>query len=173
MSADVRIRPIVMDDVPTLYESVRESIDALRPWMPWCHDGYSISESREWVEKQIASFAEKQEFHFSILSADQFAGICGLNGIRDANRLANLGYWIRTSMCNRGIATGATRLLVDWAFQNTELDRIEIVAAVGNIPSLRVAAKAGAVWEGVMRGRLRISDTLHDAVLFSIIRGDR
>ena len=148
-------------------------MDELRPWMPWCHDAYSISESRDWVEKQIASFAEKEEFHFAVFSANQFAGICGLNGIQETNRLANLGYWIRTSMSNRGIATAAARLLAEWAFQNTELDRLEIVAAVGNIPSLRVAAKMGAVWEGVMRGRLRISNTLHDAVLFSIIRGDR
>jgi len=173
MLADVRIRPIVMDDVPAVYESVRESMDALKPWMPWCHDEYSISESRDWVEKKIESFAEKLEFHFAIFSANQFSGVCGLNGIRDAHRLANLGYWVRTSMCNRGIATAATRRLVEWAFENTELDRLEIVAAVGNIPSLRVAAKSGAVWEGVMRGRLRLSGALHDAVLFSIIRGDR
>ena len=68
MSTDVRIRPIALHDVPALYESVRESMDALRPWMPWCHDAYSISESRDWVEKQIASFAEKEEFHFAIRS---------------------------------------------------------------------------------------------------------
>jgi len=173
MSVDVFIRPIGMDDVPVLYESVRESMDALRPWMPWCHDDYSISDSGEWAGRQIEAFNEKREFHFAILYGQQFAGVCGLNAIRQTDRLANLGYWIRTSVCNRGIATSATRLLVDWAFQNTELDRLEIVAAVENIPSLRVAAKAGAVWEGVMRGRLRLDGKSHDAVLFSIMRGDR
>jgi ribosomal-protein-serine acetyltransferase len=173
MSLDVFIRPIGMDDVPVLYECVRESMDALRPWMPWCQYEYSISDSGEWVERQIAAFREEREFHFAILYGQQFAGVCGLNAIQQSDRLANLGYWVRTSVCNRGIATSATRLLVDWAFQNTELDRLEIVAAVGNIPSLRVAAKAGAVWEGVMRGRLRLDGKSHDAVLFSIMRGDR
>jgi RimJ/RimL family protein N-acetyltransferase len=171
--AGVSIRPIEMNDVPELYASVRESLAALHPWMPWCHDQYSLAESGEWVERQIAAFREKREFHFAIFCGQQFAGVCGLNAIQHTDRLANLGYWIRTSVCNRGIATSATRLLADWAFQNTELDRLEIVAAVGNIPSLRVAAKAGAVWEGVLRGRLRLDGKPHDAVLFSIMRGDR
>jgi RimJ/RimL family protein N-acetyltransferase len=173
MSGDVFIRPIGMDDVLVLHESVRESMAELSRWMPWCHDEYSISESGEWVERQIIAFNEKREFHFAIFSGHHFAGVCGLNAIQQTDRLANLGYWIRTSDCNRGIATCATRLLADWAFQHTELERLEIVAAVGNITSLRVAAKAGAIWEGVMRGRLRIDGKLHDAVLFSIMRGDR
>jgi RimJ/RimL family protein N-acetyltransferase len=99
------------------------------------------------------------------------AGVC-IN-INRENRLANLGYWVRSSQTRRGIATRATRLLADWAFQNTELHRLEILVAVRNHPSLRVAAKAGAVWEGVLPARLRLGDEMHDAVLFSIVRPDR
>lgn len=174
MSVDVSIRPFRAEDVPGLFESVRESIDDLSPWMPWCHSEYAISEARDWVGKQIAAFEARDEFHFAIISGDeQIAGVCGLNGINRENRLANLGYWVRSSHARRGIATRATRLLADWAFQNTELNRLEILVAIRNHPSLRVAAKAGAVWEGVLRGRLRHRGEMHDAVLFSIVRSDR
>ena len=152
-------------------------MDALRPWMPWCHPDYSIADTQIWVEKQIASFEAGDEFHFVIVSSengiDRIAGGCGLNGIHRENRLANLGYWVRSSDAGQGIATQATRRIADWAFQNTELERLEILVSIGNRPSLRVAAKAGAVWEGVLRGRLRLHDKLHDAVMFSIMRGER
>jgi RimJ/RimL family protein N-acetyltransferase len=53
-----------------------------------------------------------------------------------------------------------------------KLIRIEIVAAVGNLASQRVAEKAGAVREGVMRKALLVRDTAHDAVLTSLIEED-
>jgi RimJ/RimL family protein N-acetyltransferase len=174
MLADVAIRPLRDEDVPGLYEAVRESMEDLSRWMPWCNSEYDISDARDWVAKQITAFEAGEEFHFAIVSEDhQMAGVCGLNGISRENQLANLGYWVRTSRKQRGIATQATRLLVDWAFQNTELNRLEILVAVQNHPSLRVAAKAGAVWEGVLRGRLKNRGEMHDAVLFSIVRSDR
>jgi RimJ/RimL family protein N-acetyltransferase len=173
MSADVAIRPFREEDVAGLFESVRESIDDLSPWMPWCHSEYAISEAREWIGKQIAAFEARDEFHFAIITGEgQLAGVCGLNGINRENRLANLGYWVRSSQSRRGIATRAARLLADWAFQNTELNRLEILVAIRNHSSLRVAAKAGAVWECVLPGRLQHRGEMHDAVLFSIVRPD-
>jgi len=174
MSADVSIRPFREDDAGGLYESVRESIDDLIRWMPWCHLEYSISEAREWIGRQIAAFEARDEFSFAIITGNgHVAGVCGINAINWENRLANLGYWVRSSQLRRGIATRATCLLADWAFQNTDLNRLEILVSIRNHPSLRVAAKAGAVWEGVLRGRLQHRGETHDAVLFSIVRTDR
>jgi RimJ/RimL family protein N-acetyltransferase len=173
MSADVAIRPFRKKDAAELFQAVRESVEDLSPWMPWCHSEYSITEASEWIEKQIAAFEAGEEFNFAIEDDGRLVGVCGLNGISRENRVANLGYWVRSSQSRRGIATRATQLLADWAFQNTDLNRLEILVAIQNHPSLRVAAKAGAVWEGVLRARLRHRSVMHDAVLFSIVRSDR
>lgn len=61
-------------------------------------------------------------------------------------------------------------MLADWVFDNTELQRLEIVVAVGNATSQRVAEKAGALREGVLRARLRIHGAFHDAVMYSLVR---
>jgi len=62
------------------------------------------------------------------------------------------------------------RLAYQWAMVNTNLIRLEILIAVGNIASQRVAEKAGAVREGTLRKRLLLHDEPHDAVMFSLIR---
>ena len=59
-----------------------------------------------------------------------------------------------------------------WALAELELERIEIVAATGNIASQRVALRAGATREGIARRRLRIGDEQRDAVVFSLVPGD-
>jgi RimJ/RimL family protein N-acetyltransferase len=52
------------------------------------------------------------------------------------------------------------------------LQRIEILAAVGNKASQRVAEKAGAKKEGLLRKRLSIRGQAHDAVMYSLIASD-
>ena len=86
------------------------------------------------------------------------------------HRFANLGYWVRSSAAGRGVAPAAVRLLADWAFRETDLLRLEIVAAVGNRRSQRVAEKAGAIREGVLRDRLLLHGQPHDVVIYAILR---
>jgi RimJ/RimL family protein N-acetyltransferase len=169
--SSVRIRPYAEEHVPRLFEAARESVAEVGRWLPWCHADYQLSEARDWVLGEREQFEKRTSFSFAIESeAGRFLGGCGLNQLNPLHQLANLGYWVRSSELGRGHASQAVRLLSAWAFANTELVRLEIVAAVGNGASQRVAEKAGAVREGVLRKRLQIHGVSHDAVVFSITR---
>ena len=83
-----------------------------------------------------------------------------------------LGYWVRTSRLRQGIATRTTLLLARFGFEQVNLNRIEIVAALENRASQGVAKKVGATREGILRHRLLLHGHAHDAVLFSLIPQD-
>jgi RimJ/RimL family protein N-acetyltransferase len=139
--------------------------------MPWCHPEYSIMESRSWLDVQVPAFEAGTAFEFAIVSTrGHYLGGCGLNQIDKANNRANLGYWVRSTAARRGAATAAVRSIRKWAFENTNLVRLEIVVATGNAASHRVAEKAGAVREGVLRRRLLLHGVAHDATMFSFTR---
>ena len=86
--------------------------------------------------------------------------------------MANLSYQIRTSRTGEGIASEAARLVAQYGFQELGLQRIEVVVAVDNAPSLRVAEKIGAFREGLLRNRLRIKGSPRDAYMHSLIPSD-
>ena len=94
----------------------------------------------------------------------------GSNQVNRLHRFGNLGYWVRTSATGRGVAREAIRQLANFAFQNTELVRLEVVCAVGNIRSQRDAGGAGALREGVLRRRLMLHGKPVDAVMYSFVR---
>jgi ribosomal-protein-serine acetyltransferase len=170
-SADVRIRPYSLTDASEVWKAARESLTELQPWMPWCHPEYSLQEARSWLNLQIAAFHRETAFEFAIVSADgKYLGGCGLNQIDQANNRANLGYWVRSSATGRGVATAAVQLLRQWGFEQTELLRLELVIAVGNLASHRVAEKAGGFREGTLRNRLLLHGRPHDATMYSFIR---
>jgi ribosomal-protein-serine acetyltransferase len=170
---EIRIRPYTTEDIPAAYEAIMASVHEIQPFLPWCHPGFTLHESRTWVETQVAQFQAGNVFEFVIVANDGgLLGGCGLNSIDWENRRANLGYWVRSSVTRRGVATTATRLLAQWGFDNTKLNRLELVISTKNRASLRVATKAGAVREGTLRSRLLLHGETHDAEVFSFIRRD-
>ncbi len=169
--------------VPLLFEAGSESRGGeFSRWMPWCHENYTIEESREFIEKTVENWRnsedawrDEMQFGYAIfdLQTEKFLGGVGLNQPNKTYKYYNLGYWIRVAAQNRGAASEATRLLAQAAFEDlAELNRIEILAALENIPSQKVAEKAGAQREGVLRKRLIIGGRIHDAVMFSFVRED-
>jgi len=163
------------DDAPRLFEAVRESIPEVSAWLGWCHENYSIEESRDFVRSRGQKAQTDEWYSFGIFDqtvGDRFLGGVGLNFINRVHQFGNLGYWVRTSATGKGVASRASRLVAQFAFEELGLHRIEIVAAVPNVASQRVAEKIGAVREGVQRKRLLIAGQSHDAVMFSLVRED-
>ena len=166
-----RIRPYRLEDAETVCDAVLESLAELQPWMPWCHPAYSVSDSRSWLEAQVPAFQAGTAFEFAIVSADgRYLGGCGLNQIDQVNHRANLGYWARSTATGQGAATAAVRALREWAFAATDLVRLEIVVALGNAASHRVAEKVGATREGTLIRRLVLHGELRDATIISLTR---
>jgi ribosomal-protein-serine acetyltransferase len=169
----VLMRPLQTSDIVPSYEAVRESIAEISPWMVWCHPDYSMEEAANWVNSCLTAWSKGTEYQFAITDAKggSFLGGCGLNRIDPQHRWANLGYWVRSSQTRRGVATAATLLVARFAFDELKLNRVEIFVAAGNTASLRVAEKVGATREGLLRSKLLVHGKVHDAVMFSLIRG--
>jgi len=168
------LRPANPDHAARLYVAIRESLDDLRPWMSWACDGHSIEDTQSWLDMQPEQWVQDRAYEFVIRDAatGDVLGACGLNNVNRAFRMANLGYWVRSAVTGRGIATRATRLLAQFAFSRLDLVRVEILAAVGNKASQRVAIKAGATREGTLRNRSVTGTLVRDAVMHSLVPSD-
>ena len=173
-SGGIGIRRYRTEDADALYEAARESVRELSEWMPWCSKGYARRDSEAFVNSRNAEWNKGEHYSFVIYDPtnDQFLGGVGLNFVNRTHQFANLGYWVRTSLTRRGVATRAVKLAARFGLSELGLNRVEIVAAVGNVPSQRVAKKAGARSEGILRKRLVIHDRVHDAVMFSLVAED-
>lgn len=168
------IRPYCEEDASALYEAVRESLSEVSRWLPWCHENYSLEESQDFVGSRETAARDGEWYSFAVFEREggRFLGGVGLNFFNRVHQMVNLGYWVRTSAAGHGVATNATRAVARFGLEQLGLQRIEIVAAVANLPSQHVAENAGAVREGVLRKRLLIRGEAQDAVLFSLTAED-
>ena len=158
--------------VKELYEAIIESRAELSPWMEWVHPEYSIAETEQWVTHCRKAWETDSSFGFTIVEhhTSQILGGCSITMDRPLHRNGSIGYWIRTSRTKQGFASEAATLLAQFGFAQLGLIRIEIFVAAGNIASQRVAAKVGALREGLLRNRLLIRGQPRDAYVFSLVR---
>jgi RimJ/RimL family protein N-acetyltransferase len=72
----------------------------------------------------------------------------------------------------KGYATEAVDLLTEYLFARMRINRLQLNIHPNNEPSRRVAAKAGYVFEGIMRGCWFHRGRYHDLEIWSILRDE-
>ncbi|HEU5471553.1 MAG TPA: GNAT family N-acetyltransferase [Actinophytocola sp.] len=72
----------------------------------------------------------------------------------------------------RGLGTAAHRLLAEYLFATSELDRIEAHTDVDNAAEQRALHKAGFTHEGVVRGAQLRGGVRRDVALYGLLRAD-
>lgn len=170
----VTLRPFRLEDSTQLYQAVRESLSELKPWMSWAHDTYSHQDADDFIRITRARWEEKTLYAFAITDAQtgEVLGGCSLSHKNPVYHYCNLGYWVRTSRCHEGLAGRAAKLVAHLGFEQAGVIRAEIVVAVGNEKSVRVAEKMGAHYEGLLLNRMVVGKAIYDAHMFSMIPSD-
>lgn len=169
---DLLLRPFRLTDAAHLYCAVKESLKELKPWMSWATDEYNELTAREYIAIARARWEEHAFYGFAVTHKEDLLGACTLSSIHSIYRFCNLGYWVRTSCQGQGIAGRAAKLAARFAFEHLGMIRVEIVIAVGNQASVRVAEKTGAHSEGILLNRIVVGKSIYDAHMYSLVPSD-
>ncbi len=170
----ILIRPFQPADAASMHHAAHESMAQLCEWMTWCHPEYTIADARAFIAECGPAWDRGEHYSFAIIDTrnNTFLGSIGLNNFCPVHHFANVGYWVRCAAAGRGVATSAMRLLAAFALRELALNRLEILVPEVNVASQRVAQKAGAKFEGLLRNRLMIGAKTHHAVLYSLLLSD-
>ena len=87
-------------------------------------------------------------------------------------RSAEIGYGVRADERGRGYATEALVAVSRWALTAGGMQRAWLTANTDNIPSVRVAQKAGFRYEGTLRRAAVEADGLHDQAVYSLLNDE-
>jgi RimJ/RimL family protein N-acetyltransferase len=171
----VILRPFDLPDLRDLRAAVEETRPTLLRFLPWGDQHRSDENTAAFLTRARREFDERTMFALSIHAIDggRLLGGSGLN-VRDFGaRYFEIGYWIRASAEGKGYVQEAVRLVTAVGFEQLEANRIELRSDTTNEKSLRVARRAGYVFEGTSRrSAVRCDGTIRDLAVFSMVRED-
>jgi RimJ/RimL family protein N-acetyltransferase len=99
-----------------------------------------------------------------------FLGHVMLHTVDFKHKRAEVGYWLVPPARSRGTGRIAVSLLVEWAFAQLDLYRLEVTTTPDNAAARALAASLGFTEEGVMRGRNLERGRRVDVVLLARLR---
>jgi ribosomal-protein-alanine N-acetyltransferase len=113
------------------------------------------------------------DFHFGIFLGDQLIGEAFLSGVlRGPLQSGFFGKWIDGNHTRQGYSAEAFVLVARYAFEELELQRLEIPIDPGNDRMCEVFKELGARNEGIANGYVKVGDTWRDQYRYAFTRDD-
>lgn len=134
-------------------QAVQSCVPELMLSHEWCSDPYTDAENRTWIAQCWRSWRQLHEFSFAVveIGIERWLGEVTLDEIDYSEGCANLSYWIRADGRGQGYATRAVSIAASFAFREAELRYLQILCAMDNHASQRVANKLGACRQGLLK----------------------
>lgn len=102
---------------------------------------------------------------FIIWVDGKFAGVIGLSEIDRTDMKAHIGYWLGEAFWNKGYATEALSLMIDFCRKELKLVRLYAKVLDYNLASLNVLMKNRFLVEGFERKTFKMHDGYHSFFL--------
>jgi ribosomal-protein-serine acetyltransferase len=157
---------------PAIFALVNRDRKYLRKWLPWVDLTKQVDDTQKFVKITLAQFANNEGLTAGIWRGNEFAGTIGTHKIDWLNRKVEIGYWLGSKFQGQGIVTQACRLLTDHAFNEWDLNRVEIHCAPGNKKSCAIPKRLGFELEGVLRKAQLVSGKYLDANVYAMLARD-
>jgi [ribosomal protein S5]-alanine N-acetyltransferase len=100
-------------------------------------------------------------------------GNCGFHTWNPQHHRAEIGYAMNSDeFKNKGFMKETLEKIIEFGFQDMDLNRIEALISENNIPSRKLLDYFGFTKEGVMRGHYLVGEVFEDSVSYSLLKSE-
>lgn len=147
-------------------DRARASVD---PWIPWATFSTDLDSATASLQRYADRLAQDTGRIYGIWLYSTLVGGVMFTRFDSASGVCEIGCWLEQAGEGRGLVTRACRVLIDWAFQERGMSRVEWWVSAGNTRSIDVARRLGMTREGVLRQRSSYRGARHDSEVWSVL----
>jgi ribosomal-protein-serine acetyltransferase len=170
------IRGPLPGDGESIRAAVLESIEELRPWMPWAVDVLDEEAYETRVRQGQLKFLAREDLWLILLLKEnnRLVGTSGLHRIDWDVPKFEIGYWVRTSFARKGYITEAVAGITQFATEELGARRVEIRCDALNERSAAVPRRLGFVHEATLKhdARHHLTHQLRNTMIFAKVIAD-
>ena len=155
------------EDLPFVTEYLQDKIFSdVTSNIPYPYTG---EHARFWMKMSRESFENNTGYTFAVRNKEgQILGAIGLHD-RDDDK-AELGYWMGKPFWNKGYITEAATALIDFGFNELQINKIYATYFLDNPASGRIMEKIGMEKEALLKQHLKKDGKYIDVMMYSILK---
>ncbi len=166
---EILLRPLREEESSSLFELVDANREHLKEFMGWLDYSTTPADSLVFIRGEQEKLERLQTITLGIYFLDQLVGVLSLYHIDPLNQYASIGYWIGKAHQGEGIVSKSTHTLIQYAFKELQLHRIEIRCALHNHRSQKIAEKLGFSKEGILKEAIAHYGMYFDAYIYGLL----
>lgn len=167
VSEDIALYSLSVDDIFKIFSILDDEREYMCEWLPFVDTTRGVEDTANFVNHVL----ETEDLQFTICYKDQFVGLIGFKDTDKDNKKTEIGYWLSQYVQGRGIMVKSVSKLVEYAFNELLMNRVQIKVAVGNHKSRRIPERLGFQLEGIERdGELLIDGVFTDIAVYSLLK---
>jgi RimJ/RimL family protein N-acetyltransferase len=165
-----RLRPLSVPDAAALYAYLRNPAVTELTSYPVV----SVPMVEAMIERSMSRWAagELGKWGVALQHDDQLVGTCGFNEWSQAHRWAELAYDLAQTHWGKGLMRQAVAAVLQWTFQQDQVDRVHAFVRVDNRRSGRLLERIGFAREGCLRSFRVCRGQPHDFYIYGLLRSD-
>ena len=134
----------------------------------------TLDETRAWIQRREVDFAHRTTLFWAFVpkGEDLAVGAGCLWNFDPTHHTAEVGYELHRSRWGQGIMTEALSAILECAFADLGLHRVEANPLAGNAASVRLLVRLGFREEGRLRARVFFRGRFEDQLYFGILRDE-
>jgi len=154
----MELRPLESSDADQLYQLTNHNIEILLDAFPVTLEGTITPQAtKASIQKYQDAFDERRLYVFGSFLSEELVGLFFIKSIDWKVGKAEIAYFIDLKNQGQGLATSGIQFLIEYAFNQLDLNKLYSRIDPENIPSIRVVEKNGFVKEGHLRQEYRVS----------------
>jgi len=172
LDIDSEIELVFLTEVlaENLFKLVDTDREHLTQWLPWPPYIKRVEDTSQFIKNSIIDFAEGRGMVCAIEYRGDLVGVISYNKILRSLKKVEIGYWLSSKYQGKGIISRSVDFLTTYAFNNLDMEKVEIAAASENQPSRRVCERLGFKLEGIIKNAENLHGKLVDHAIYGLYR---
>jgi [ribosomal protein S5]-alanine N-acetyltransferase len=168
------LKSLEKQDSEMFYDFLMRNYDFFKPWTPRYDDNYrELEVHNAKMDNMVKEYGAGRAMKFFLFKKEELTKIIGTtvlsNIVRGPFLSCFMGYRVDENENGKGYVTEAIKKVVEYAFSELKLHRIEANIMPRNKGSIRAIEKAGFTCEGLSKKYLQINGEWEDHMHYVIL----
>lgn len=165
------LRKFTLDDAKDMFEY--SSVPEVSKFVPW-ETHKTIDDSKGFINYILKQYEDSKlaPWAIELKQNGKVIGTIDFVAWYPQHYRAEIGFILSKEHWGKGLIPEAANKVIQFGFENMELNKIKAPCMVENVQSQRVLQKLGMTLEGIMKNEYFIKGKFRDMVVYSLLKKD-
>lgn len=166
----IELKLLMLQDAEHVISMINSCREFLSKWLSWIDNTQKFDDVVKLIKKSHQQCIENNGFIAGVWYHKKLAGLICFHFFDWKNKKTSIGYCLDKKYEGKGIMLDSCKTFINFAFNDQNLNRVEIRCAEKNHKSYAIPEKLGFTKEGIIREGEYLNNTMTNILVYGILK---